>query len=252
MGEEQAPEGMTWSAECDEVFAAIAKAQATMSTLTASKTAEVRIKAEKGGGKYSYSYAGLPDTLEACLTAFNAQGCAIVQPVTSFNNGVEVRTIIAHSSGQWVKGPALFIGLKNNAGAQDIGSAITYARRYSLQGMVGLSPADDDGGKAQGSAPDRWEEPRRSERRTQRQAPQERTPTLREQVCRRVGMVAEELRLRLNEAWYECLAAAELPGDLGGDIGPESPDITDTQLVALLAATHKVLEAGTSDPKGAP
>lgn len=244
MSEEQA-QGMTWSTDCAEVFDAMAKAQANMGPLTAGKTAEVRIKKEKGGGKYTYTYAGLPDTLAACLAAFNAEGLTIIQPVTSFNNGVEVRTIIAHSSGQWVKSPSLFIGLKG-AGAQDIGSAITYARRYSIQGMVGLSPKDEDGNKAQASAPDQWEPPRRQERRVSR--PEPKPPTLREQVVAQVEKVSKVLRLNLGAAWSECLAAAELPSDLGGDQGPNSDAVTPEHLASLLRASHDVLGAGVSDP----
>lgn len=265
--DEQTTDGVTeigemqWSAECAELFAAFAIAQAGLGPLVADKTAKVPYKNKKSGteGEYQYQYAGLPQTLTACLSSYNAAGCSIVQPVSTFDNGVGVRTLITHKSGQWWLSPKVFVPVAQGSGAQDLGSAITYGRRYSLQGAVALSPADgdDDGRGAQRSKPNTWTAPRESSRRAS--SPEEsKQPTLREQgglreqVTSQVNNVARSLDLSRGCAWRECLAAAGLPSGLGGDDGPKSDDVTATNLAALLRASHEVLSAGVSDPGGPP
>jgi len=56
---------------------------------------------------------------------------------------VVVETMLCHSSGEWIKGKLAMKPVKNDP--QGIGSCITYARRYSLAAIVGISPEDDDG-----------------------------------------------------------------------------------------------------------
>jgi hypothetical protein len=58
-------------------------------------------------------------------------------------------TILMHTSGEWIKAT-----MKVHMGAkpQDQGSALTYARRYALSGILGLATEDDDDGNA-ASAP---------------------------------------------------------------------------------------------------
>ena len=151
---------METSTDIGELAGALAKAQAGLGKLVASKTAKLKGKA-KGSGKeyeYSYTYANLPDALEACRDTLNTNGIAIVQePATGGGQGIEVRTMLVHSSGQWLRSGALFMPSKS--GAQDVGSAITYARRYQLLAMVGLAPEDDDGAAAQAAKPDSWQRP---------------------------------------------------------------------------------------------
>ena len=51
--------------------------------------------------------------------------------------------MICHSSGQWIKS-SVCMPLKDNYNAQDIGTAVTYGRRYGLSAMVGVAQYDDD------------------------------------------------------------------------------------------------------------
>lgn len=140
---------MEKSSEIGEIAGALAKAQAGLGKLIASKTADA--------GTYKYTYADLGAGLEACRSTLNEHGIAVVQePATGDGNGIEVRTMLAHSSGQWLRSAPLFMPVKG--GAQDVGSAITYARRYQLLAMVGLAPEDDDGAQAQAAKPDNWGE----------------------------------------------------------------------------------------------
>jgi hypothetical protein len=61
---------------------------------------------------------------------------------------VIVETMLAHSSGEWVRGKVAMKPVKNDP--QGVGSCITYARRYSLAAIVGVAPEDDDGNQASG------------------------------------------------------------------------------------------------------
>ena len=65
------------------------------------------------------------------------------------NNQVRVITTLYHSSGEWVRG-VLPVLARNLSDPKALGSAITYARRYALCGILGISAdADDDGDAAQ-------------------------------------------------------------------------------------------------------
>ena len=60
-------------------------------------------------------------------------------------DGVQVHTTLVHTSGQRMDFAPL--GIRCASDAQSIGSAITYARRYALAAVLGLSGADDDDGQ---------------------------------------------------------------------------------------------------------
>ena len=61
-----------------------------------------------------------------------------------------VITVITHSSGEYIEFDPLFLKA-DKATAQGMGSAITYARRYSLSSAFGIaSDVDDDGNEASG------------------------------------------------------------------------------------------------------
>jgi hypothetical protein len=145
--------------ECvNEIAAALAKAQAAFGKLVA--TNEVKVETKRGHD-YTYTYANLAQALDACRATLNKEDIAVVQlPERSDRNGIEVSTMLVHSSGQWIRSAPLFMPVQG--GAQDVGSAITYGRRYQLLAMVGLAPEDDDDGAgAQGAKPNDWGESKR-------------------------------------------------------------------------------------------
>ena len=59
-----------------------------------------------------------------------------------------VTTVISHSCGELIQHD---LRLPCDANVQKIGSAISYARRYALQSILGIAGEDDDGNAA--SAP---------------------------------------------------------------------------------------------------
>ncbi|HBP64562.1 MAG TPA: hypothetical protein DD730_09865 [Desulfosporosinus sp.] len=93
------------------------------------------------------SYADLGAVMEACKDKLNLAGIAVLQPVGTDEVGVYVETLLLHKSGEYISDKMrLSVKEENNPQAQ--GSAITYARRYSLQSMLFIPAEDDDGEKA--------------------------------------------------------------------------------------------------------
>ena len=97
-------------------------------------------------------YADLSACVEAVVEALNANGIALTQHTHQTDGGVCVETILLHESGEELSFGKLFVPSSKND-AQGYGSALTYARRYSLMAACGLAPEDDDGNAASSSAP---------------------------------------------------------------------------------------------------
>lgn len=104
----------------------------------------------KRGGKDA-KYATLAAVWDACRSALAKNEIAVVQsPANGEGGEVTITTMLVHSSGEWMRGE---LTLKPSAPTpQGAGSAITYARRYSLAAMVGVAPDDDDDGNAASGA----------------------------------------------------------------------------------------------------
>ena len=97
-------------------------------------------------------YADLGSVMDACLTALNEAGLALIQPVGEEDGQRYCDTILIHSeSGQSLSCRVPLIVDKNNM--QGYGSAVTYARRYGLMAMAGIAPEDDDGNAAASNPP---------------------------------------------------------------------------------------------------
>ena len=63
-----------------------------------------------------------------------------------------METIFLHSSGETFSSGELYVPVSKHD-AQGYGSAITYARRYSLLAACGVAPEDDDGNAATAAKP---------------------------------------------------------------------------------------------------
>lgn len=97
---------------------------------------------------FKSSYADLPAIYKACREHLSANDIAVAQSTGFDTDGVFLETILAHSSGEWICGIYPIRPVKPDP--QSMGSAITYARRYSLAAMVGVvaENEDDDGNAA--------------------------------------------------------------------------------------------------------
>lgn len=96
--------------------------------------------------KYA-TLAGVRDTVTPVLAK---HGLAVIQGTAVADGGFVVTTRLLHKSGQWIESAYPF----NLAKPQEMGSAMTYARRYSLAAICGIaSEEDDDGNAAQVATP---------------------------------------------------------------------------------------------------
>ena len=97
---------------------------------------------------FKSKYADLSAIINAGKEAMKNNGLAISQIMEPDIEKAIVVTLLMHKSGQWIKS---IVALKPTAAnPQAMGSAITYARRYGYQAILGLSAEDDDGNSASG------------------------------------------------------------------------------------------------------
>lgn len=96
---------------------------------------------------FKSKYADLAICVEAVMDSLNANGIALVQQCHESESGVIVSTVFVHESGEMLDCGKLHVPASKND-AQGYGSALTYARRYSLMAACGIAPEDDDGNAA--------------------------------------------------------------------------------------------------------
>ena len=92
-------------------------------------------------------YADLAAGVEAGIEALNSNGIALIQRTLPCESGVTVETVFLHTSGETLSSGPLHVPASKND-PQGYGSALTYARRYSLMAACGIAPEDDDGNAA--------------------------------------------------------------------------------------------------------
>jgi hypothetical protein len=122
------------SPELGKLFEALSKAQAEI------KPAKIDME----NPYYKSKYASLKSCQEAYRAPLAKFGLAIVQQVYSEQDAYYVRTVLGHSSGQWMSNVfKLIVGKRD---MQGLGSAITYGRRYGANALVGVVDTEDDDG----------------------------------------------------------------------------------------------------------
>lgn len=95
-------------------------------------------------------YADLSACVEAVIEGLNENGIALIQQTHDAPGGVSVETIFLHESGESLSAGRFSLPASKQD-AQGYGSALTYARRYSLMAACGIAPEDDDGNAATAS-----------------------------------------------------------------------------------------------------
>jgi hypothetical protein len=96
---------------------------------------------------FGTKYADLAVCIEAVIDALHANGIALVQHTDQSEKGVIVSTVFLHESGEHMETGSIFVPAAQNS-PQAFGSALTYARRYSIMTACGIAPEDDDGNAA--------------------------------------------------------------------------------------------------------
>ena len=95
-------------------------------------------------GHLNRKYADLATCIDSVIDALNANGIALVQRTHQDEAGATVETLFIHESGETISGGLLHVPASKQD-PQGYGSALTYARRYSLMAACGIAPEDDDG-----------------------------------------------------------------------------------------------------------
>lgn len=115
-----------------EIAAALAKAQ---SLITNAPKRSMNSHFEK-------PYADLADVWSVCRGPLSANSLSVVQLPRTEDKIVTVRTMLMHSSGEWIASDTSCPA--ERLSAQGVVSMITYLRRAGLAAMIGVAPGDDD------------------------------------------------------------------------------------------------------------
>jgi len=97
---------------------------------------------------FKSKYIPLDDILEFIRPILTQNEIWLTQNAVGDGDYIEVTTRLLHSSGEYVETDALKMKPQKND-PQQLGSCITYAKRYQLASLLGISSeVDDDGNKA--------------------------------------------------------------------------------------------------------
>jgi hypothetical protein len=99
---------------------------------------------DKTNPAFRSKYADLGACLEAVNDALLENGIAVYQETHDDAAGVTVETVLLHESGESLRSGKFHVPAAKHD-PQGYGSALTYARRYSLMTACGIAPEDDDG-----------------------------------------------------------------------------------------------------------
>jgi hypothetical protein len=124
---------MNKSEEIKDLAAALCKAQSEMSGA----------KKKAANPFFKSKYANLEEIINCAKDALSDNGLSISQSPFAEEGTAGVTTLLMHDSGQWLEGQLLLKCAKVDP--QGMGSAITYARRYAYQSILGIPSEDDDG-----------------------------------------------------------------------------------------------------------
>lgn len=107
---------------------------------------------DKTNPAFRSKYADLGACLEAVDDALLSNGIAVYQETFEDASGVTVETVFLHETGETIRCGKLHVPASKQD-PQGYGSALTYARRYSLMAACGIAPEDDDGNAASNATP---------------------------------------------------------------------------------------------------
>lgn len=147
--------------------AALAAFQAEVPKMSKDETAKVTGEGKNGPVKYTYGYAGLDQFVEIVEPVLGKHGLSVTGTTTWANGHFLAVISLLHEGGEertacWPLPDPFGRGV----GPQDIGSMLTYIRRYLGWLLTGTFPGgvDDDGKQAQATARERWEDAQPAQR----------------------------------------------------------------------------------------
>jgi ERF superfamily protein len=122
---------------------ALSKVQGIVGAIPKTKVAKV--SSQRTGQTFSYSYADLADIWEAIRKPLSDNELAVTQLFVAELGKNYLQTMIIHSSGEWMKS---LLELDSHEKIQELGSEITYLRRYGISSILGIVADEDEDGQA--------------------------------------------------------------------------------------------------------
>lgn len=127
---------MQMSSDINKLAEALSKAQGEMKPA----------KKNSSNPFHKSSYADLDDCWSALRDPLSHNGLSVMQLMEERNGQQLLVTVLSHMSGQWVRSETPILAKESSS--QAFGSACSYARRYGLCSITGLTSSDDDDGEA--------------------------------------------------------------------------------------------------------
>lgn len=125
-----------------KLHAALATAQGQMTNPERNRT--VHVRSEKGS--YTFDYATLDSIIDGARKALSSNGIAVSQALERGHDGQPVLvTRLLHKDGGTLV-TELPVDLPKGGRIQELGSLITYARRYALCAILNIAAEEDDDG----------------------------------------------------------------------------------------------------------
>lgn len=213
--------------ETAELAAALAAAQAELPEVGKNRKADVKNK--EGKYLYSYAYADLADVSAAVLPVLGRHGLAFTSfPGHQPDGRFGLRYFLLHSGGGSIEG---FFEIDDKGGMQLVGGRITYARRYTLCAVTGITADEDVDARDDAPPPSRTAQRGKPAQRTQSPPP-----------ARAVNPPAASRPAR---------PAAGAGGDLPPLPGEEEPDPTTSGASSSAAPDRSPGKAGEQSPSSA-
>lgn len=123
-----------------KLYAALSAAQGEFPAIPLDKEVEVRTTT---GATYRFRYATLAGILSVVRPVLAKHGLAVTQCLKEGH----LVTMLCHAAGAHIES-SMALAIKDGMKQQEIGSVLTYARRYSLSSILGVVGEDDDDGNA--------------------------------------------------------------------------------------------------------
>ena len=121
--------------------AALAAAQGEFTAIAREKQVKVETRT---GGTYEFSYAPLDAILTAVRPVLSRHGLSVTQRLEDVGGRPGLRTELRHAEGG-VLGASFPLATVPES-PQQLGSLLTYLRRYALVALLGVATEDDDDG----------------------------------------------------------------------------------------------------------
>jgi hypothetical protein len=126
------------------IATALAKAQGELSNPEKSLTATIRSPFPREADR-TFRYASLANGLDIVRKSLGQHEIATIQTtmIDEATGQIRLTTLLAHTSGEWISSDWPVCASSETAAPHRMGAALTYARRYALFTLVGITGEDD-------------------------------------------------------------------------------------------------------------